>query len=138
MIATGENHLTLPHSYSCTMQLRLLRSMLVLEEGDTLWICRAAPRDWLRDGKEIAATDAPTSFGRVSYRISAVEDGAVRLRIDPAFHSAPAKIRVRLREPAGRRIASVSPQLPSVRFHEDLVEIQDTDRRIDLRVRFAD
>ena len=42
MIKTGENHYTLPHLYSCTDQLRLLRNMLVREEGNALWIAQGS------------------------------------------------------------------------------------------------
>ncbi len=46
-IRTGENYWTLPHTYSNTQQLRLLRNMLVREEGDRLWLGQAIPRAWL-------------------------------------------------------------------------------------------
>ena len=42
-IRTGENYWTLPHTYSNTQQLRLLRNMLLREDGDKLWIGQAIP-----------------------------------------------------------------------------------------------
>src|SRR6185436_2505365 len=30
------------------------REMLVMEDGDMLWLARATPREWLEDGKKIA------------------------------------------------------------------------------------
>jgi hypothetical protein len=38
MIETGENHATLPHLYSCTEQLQLLRTLLLREDRDVLQI----------------------------------------------------------------------------------------------------
>ena len=61
MIATGENHYTLPHLYSCTEQLRLLRNLLVREDGGVLWLGQGIPRAWLEPGKHVAVERAPPS-----------------------------------------------------------------------------
>ena len=68
-MASGANASTLPHLRSGTQQLRLLRHMLVREDGNRLVLAQAAPQHWLADGKEVAVHDAPTHFGEVSYTI---------------------------------------------------------------------
>ena len=100
MIRTGENHYTLPHLYSCTEQLRLLRNLLVREDGETLVIGQGVPRAWLEPGKHVAVNKAPTSFGEVSYRIEPQDDGDdagerwTRRRASPST-----EIRIHLRDP---------------------------------------
>ena len=105
---TGDNEPTLPHLYSCTQQLRLLRMMLVREDGDDLWIGQAAPRPWLEAGKKIEIRGASTRFGDVSFAIAPQGDGR-RIAVDltaPA-RTTPRKILLRLRTPDGRAIAEV-------------------------------
>ena len=88
LCTTGENAHTLPHTYSCTQQLRLLRDMLIREDGDSLRIGEAIPRTWLADGKKIEMRDVPTSFGKVSVRMVGNKDGLV-VDIDPTDRSDP-------------------------------------------------
>ena len=42
--------------------LERMRSMLVLEEGNELWLARATPRTWLEQGKKIGVMGAAESF----------------------------------------------------------------------------
>ena len=136
MIETGDNNLTLPHSYSCTMQLRLLRNMLVLEEGDTLWLARAAPEEWLRPGRSIAVNSAPTTLGTVSCRISRLADGIARVSVAPPKNADLKHIKIRLRVPGGPPIAAVTGA-DSVRFSGDTISVETPSRPLDLTVRFG-
>ena len=58
---------------------RLTRWQLVLEDSyrpeydPSIWLARAAPQRWFRDGFNV--THAPTRFGRVSYRVSSDRGG---------------------------------------------------------------
>jgi hypothetical protein len=98
----GENEPTLPHLYSCTQQLRLLRMMLLREDGDALWVAQAAPRSWLAEGKSIEIRDAPTSFGPVSLRIeSHTEQGKILVDWKSPARRTPKTVFLRLRHPAG-------------------------------------
>jgi hypothetical protein len=109
MIATGENQATLPHLYSCTEQLRLLRNMLIREDGDTLHIGQAIPRAWLEPGKRVAATDAPTTFGPASFSTVANADGTMTVKLKPPTRRPPARVALRLRHPQLKQIAEVKP-----------------------------
>jgi hypothetical protein len=63
----------------------------------------ATPRAWLADGKEVSVADAPTSFGNLSYSLSRRGPSlAIRLVLPPHAHA-----RLRIRLPAGERVASV-------------------------------
>lgn len=138
MIATGENHYTLPHLYSCTEQLRLLRNLLVREDNNVLWIGQGIPRAWLETGKHITVTSAPTEFGNVSYRMDPQPDGTMRVSIDPPSRQSPGEIRVRLRDPQHRRIASVNATgLGETSFSGETIVLRNVKSPLDLQVSFA-
>jgi hypothetical protein len=101
-----------PNAGSNSAFLETLRLMLVHEtEGprgapNGLELAFATPRPWLRRGAEITVTAAPTSFGRISYRLSAL-DGEVDAVLDVPRSSSLRTLKLRLRLPAGRRLAAV-------------------------------
>jgi hypothetical protein len=108
-IRTGENALTLPHTYSDTQQLFMLRTMLVRDEGDTLTLCSGVPRAWLADGQRIAVTGAETAFGTVSFEVrSRVSQGEVSVLLTPPTRKPPEAIVLHLRHPQAKRIAEVT------------------------------
>jgi hypothetical protein len=89
----------------------LVRWMMVFEDSDEerLYFGRALPRDWVGSGKPIAIEDAPTRWGRVSYRL--VPRGGDSLVADitlPAKGDLPKELRVSFRVPAGKRISTVT------------------------------
>jgi hypothetical protein len=64
----------------------------------------ATPRAWLADGKDVSVTKAPTSFGPLSYSLSRRGSTiAISVVLPPHAHA-----RLRIRVPAGERVASVS------------------------------
>ncbi|MCX6560714.1 MAG: hypothetical protein NTZ26_09370 [Candidatus Aminicenantes bacterium] len=106
---TGANEPTLPHLYSCTEQLRLLRMMLLRDEGDELQILPAVPRDWLDAGKTIEIKNAPTRFGAVSYSVdSQIDKKKIVVTLSVPARLAPKKIVLRLRHPHGEAIKGVT------------------------------
>ncbi len=139
MIETGENHYTLPHLYSCTEQLRLLRNILLHEDGNVLWIAKGIPRAWLEKGKDIRVKKAPTEFGEVSYEIHALADGYARITLDPPTRRTPTKICIRLRDPQMRQISAVkTSSLCRISFSDETIEVNDLATPTDLQVYFAD
>lgn len=87
--------------------LERFRDMLAMEDGDTLWIARAIPADWLAAGRHVSVEGAPTRFGDLGYRLSA-DAQTVRASISVPSRRAPREMFVRLRVPGGRRIRSVT------------------------------
>lgn len=137
-IKTGENHLTLPHTYSLTEQLRLTRNLMIWENGDDLWIGRAIPRDWLTPGRHVAAEAAPTLFGPVSFRITSNADGTISVRLSPPTKRAPSKICVRLRHPESLSISDVQGAgKAGVEFSGDTITLTNLTSPVDLTVRFG-
>ncbi len=107
-IMTGQPTPTTPHLYSGTQQLRLLRNMIVQEEGDELVIGRGVPKHWLAPGKAIDVRNAPTGFGAVSFVLEALEGGRkTRIRLDPPQRIPPRTIRLAMRHPDDARPTQV-------------------------------
>jgi hypothetical protein len=89
--------------------LERLRHMLVMEEGDLLWLARATPRAWLEQGKKIAVRSAPTHFGTVDCEIvSDVGNGRIRASVKMPSRVAPKDVWLRLRHPKAAPIRSVT------------------------------
>jgi hypothetical protein len=136
-IAAGENHYTLPHLYSCTEQLRLLRNLLLREEDGVLWIGQGVPRAWLGRVKHVAAAAAPSEFGEVSFKIQAERDGTMCVHLDPPMRRPPAEIRLRLRHPERRSIdAENATPRADVAFAGETVSLRNPTAPVDLEVRF--
>jgi hypothetical protein len=88
--------------------LERLRNLLVMEEGNRLWLLRATPRAWLAQGQRIAVKNLPTHFGAVEYEIvSDVEHGQIRATVNMPSRQSPQEVWRRLRHPQARAIKSV-------------------------------
>lgn len=136
-IQTGENYWMLPHTYSNTQQLRLLRNMLVREDGDTLWLGQAIPRGWLAPGKRVAVNKAPTTFGPLSYSIEPNADGSMQVKLSPPNRNRPREIILRLRDPKQRTIAHVkSLGVAKIKFSKDTVRLTEVGSPVTLDVSF--
>ena len=110
----GEYHRKMflpPNSGSNSAFLETLRLLLVheREEGGVpvgLELAFATPRAWLAPGRQSQVTDAPTSFGRLSFTLTASADG-VSATLDVPRSGALRTLKLRLRVPRGRRLRSV-------------------------------
>ena len=89
--------------------LERLRNMLVMEEGDALWLARATPRAWLAQGKRVATKNMPTHFGTVSYEIvSDAGSGRITATVEMPSRQPPGAVFLRLRHPNSSPIRSVT------------------------------
>jgi len=89
--------------------LERVRSMLVMEIGDVLWLAKATPRAWLEQGKKISIKNAPTYFGPVAYEIvSDVENGKISATIEMPSRKAPKEVVLRFRHPKAAPIKAVT------------------------------
>jgi hypothetical protein len=101
-----------PNSGANAAFLETARTLLVHETRDArgapngLRLAYATPRGWLRAGKHIAVTNAPTSFGPVSYALSATASTVSGEVVLPRRSAASVGLRLRL--PNGTRIAGVT------------------------------
>ncbi|MDD5705268.1 MAG: hypothetical protein PHR35_05045 [Kiritimatiellae bacterium] len=103
------------------------RQMLVMEDGQSLWLARATPRDWLRQDKKISVTNAPTFFGTLAYEIvSDVDNGKIAATVQIPARNPPKSVFLRLRHPQTLSIKSVKVNgKPWVEFNKDkeLIEL---------------
>jgi hypothetical protein len=135
---SGDNEPTLPHLYSCTQQLRLLRMMLVQEDGERLWIGRAMPRHWLAAEAVTELRDAPTAFGPVSFVVRP-HPSVKRTEVELTAPSrrAPEAIFLRLRDPLLREIAAVKVDGKPVKtFTGETVELTRPTGRLLIEVTY--
>jgi hypothetical protein len=98
-----------PNSGANASYLGTLRELLVHERRGPLGapigldLAFSTPRAWLADGQTIEVTDAPTSFGKVSYSITRHGSSVVARLVLPRTQDA----RLRLRLPAGEQLSRV-------------------------------
>ena len=89
--------------------LERFRNLLVMEDGQDLWLSRATPRAWLEQGKKISVKNAPTHFGPVDYQIvSDVDHGKIAATVTMPSRNAPKEVLLRLRHPQAAPIKGVT------------------------------
>ncbi len=87
---------------------RYLRSMLVDDWGDTLFLGKAIPREWLEQGKSVRVERALTYFGEISYTITShADEGLIEAELHLPQRNPPAQARLRLRHPQMAEIIRV-------------------------------
>ena len=85
------------------------RNLLVMEDGQSLWLARATPRAWLEQGKKISVKNAPTYFGAVAYEIvSDADNGKINATIEMSSRKAPKEVVLRFRHPTSAPIKGVT------------------------------
>ena len=87
--------------------LNLLRACMVIEEGNTLYLAKAAPASWFRAGETVELRDGATWFGPVSYRVE-VNDDSIEAHVRPPRRNPPSKLALRLRRADGKPVKSVT------------------------------
>ncbi|MDP2898118.1 MAG: hypothetical protein Q8Q12_16405 [bacterium] len=102
---TGDHYKASDES-NCTFWLRL---MFIGEKGDELYLGKAIPRYWMKDGEKISIERAATYFGPMSFEMrSFVNEGRIEMTLDPPTRNAPKAIHVRFRHPDGKPITRVT------------------------------
>jgi len=89
--------------------LQQTRFMLAMEYGNELWLAPLITSNWLQDGAAVSAANVPTTFGKVSFRLSShVKDGYIEAQVEAPIRSTPKALVLRLRHPERKPIRSVS------------------------------
>ncbi len=96
------------HLWTPVAVVRCIRDCLVMERKGGLELALGTPRDWLPGGHEVGIENAPTYFGRVTWKMS-YDDAAGRVQgvVSLARGANPPRVTLHIRLPEGRRIASV-------------------------------
>jgi len=89
--------------------LERFRNLLVMEDGQNLWLARATPKAWLEQGKRISVKQAPTQFGTVSYEITSdIANGRILATISLPSRNPASQVILRLRHPKALLIKTVA------------------------------
>jgi len=89
--------------------LERFRLMLLMEDGNSLWLARATPRAWMEHGKKILVRNAPTHFGTVDFEIvSDVDHGKITATVKLPSRHTTGNVLLRLRHAQTAPIKSVS------------------------------
>ena len=100
---------TAPDNGTAGWFLENFRNLLVMEDGQSLWVARATPRVWLEQGKKIAVKNAPTYFGTLAYEIvSDVDNGKITATVEMPSRNPPKTVLLRFRHPKAAPIKSVT------------------------------
>lgn len=100
---------TAPDNGSAGWFMECFRDLLVMEDGQSLWVARATPRSWLEQGKKITVKNAPTYFGALAYEIvSDVDHGKITATIEIPSRTPAKTVIVRFRHPQSSPIKSVT------------------------------
>ena len=128
-------------SHGNAVFLSSFRNMLVMEIGETLWLARGTPRAWLKQGRKIAVTSAPTHFGTVSYEIvSDVDNGRITAKIEMPPRNPPKAVLLRLRHPTAAAIRSVTVNGKPWQGHDkgkEAVRLEGLTGILEIRVKYA-
>ncbi len=120
--------------------LERFRMMLVMEEGDLLWLAWATPRAWLEQGKKIGIKNAPTHFGPVGYEIvSDVNNGAIRATVELPDRNPPKAVLLRFRHPQAATIKSVTVNgktWPDFSEHKEVIELKGLTGRVTVKANY--
>jgi hypothetical protein len=103
-----------------------LRYLFVREEGDTLLLGQAIPREWLKPGRQCGLERAATWFGVASVLYSG-GDNQITAKLEPPRRNPPKEIRLRFRDPQSRHLAAVTVNgQPWTQFAADWVRLPGT------------
>lgn len=114
-----------------------LRYLFVREEGDTLLIGQAVPREWLRAGQKCGIERTVTYFGKTSVVYFGGEN-EITATLDGPTRNPPKQIRLRFREPNGRLLKSVNVNgKPWKKFKGEWVELPGNIGKATLVAKFS-
>ena len=89
----------------------LVRWMLVLEDSDEekLYLAKGVPHDWVASGKEIRIDRAPTRWGKISFKLTAMpSEKRIVASVALAHPGSPKEVHLKLRLPAQNKLVKLS------------------------------
>ena len=99
----GDHYKTSDEANACGW----LRQLFLREEGDTLLVGQAVPREWLKPGRSCGLQRAATWFGPAAILYTPAAN-QITAQLDGPRRNPPREIRLRFREPLSRPLLSVT------------------------------
>ncbi len=90
--AYGDGH----HGWAVADIFNFLRNLFVMEKEEKLTILPLSKKEWLDDNRQIVLSDAPTTFGVVSYAIKSENPAEVAIELSCNFRKTPEEIEINL------------------------------------------
>jgi len=112
----------------------LVRWMLVLEDSDEdrLYLGKGLPADWVVSGQEIGVEEAPTRWGRVSFRMVAKDGNRIIATVAlPKGGDRPKVLHIKFRLPRDRKLNAITANGRAMQAggpHNDTVVIATGDQ----------
>ncbi len=98
----------MPHNWAGAECIRLVRHLIVWEEGDELHLLPGLPAAWTHPGAQVRLVEVPTTFGTMSLSLTMAADGAsASIILDPPTRERLAAVVLHL-EPFTRPVKSVT------------------------------
>jgi hypothetical protein len=99
---------TQPHIHSISSLIRMVRTMLIQERDEGLYLLQGIPRRWMEQGKTLSITETPTWYGTLSLEVTSdIASRQVRAQLGVPERIGSTPVHLRLRLPDGRRIDKV-------------------------------
>lgn len=91
----SHTHNILPQGTSAAKATQAIRNMLLREQGADLWLFSAVSPEWAKPGQVIEVRQAPSRFGKLSFRLEAAAE-SLTLKLPQSFRNAPERLFVRV------------------------------------------
>lgn len=120
-----------PHGWFAARYMSQIRNLLVREEGRDLHVGSALAPLWVREGRQVRVTDAPTFFGSVSYTLDCARSrGTLLLNNHWKDNAGPASIVFHV--PWFLKIVSATVDGKRATIDNGAISIPPDARRLDL------
>ncbi len=121
-----------PHGWFAARYMSQIRNLLVREEGRELHLASALAPAWVRPGRQVRVTGAPTFFGTVSYTLDCRRDGAT-LTLSPAWKPSAEPAAIVFHTPWFIRATSASADGRPVTIADGAIRVPPGTRRVEMR-----
>jgi hypothetical protein len=112
----------MPHNWASVEFIRLVRSLLVMEQGESLHLLAGLPPEWIYPGAALRVEKTPTRFGPVSLEMAIHTDSTFDLTVafDPSWPAKPRTVSLHLPKLTALQVnGQPQPTQPSIHLQGD-------------------
>lgn len=115
-----------------------LRDMLVLEQGNSLYLARGIPRRWLASGDGVRVNGAPTYFGPVTYTMRASGPRTITANVQPPSRNPPQTVWLTVRTPEGsiQEVTIDGKRWKDFDASHEVIRLPQSPTPLDIRIRY--
>ena len=120
--------------------LQQSRAMFVTERGNELWLAPFVTTGWMDDGEVVEIKNAPSNFGRVSYKITShVKDGFIEAVVEMPSRCKADGVVIRLRHPQEKKMKAVTvngKEYKDFDAEKEIVRLKGFDGQVVVRAQY--